>query len=419
MSVSANDHTSAIGFDKDCSCKMQKTKRQKADAAGISGTQLSIEGLSRVPSQISQSKLVKSIDSSESALVRPEMHMFLRPYFLLDKKADRLKGIDTREMVKVNGKEIERRWCVKPDAEFGMPGPLERDVLLAIYEIAYENFLSRNLIVPEVMALGTMSAFMRRLGLSRCGKNSNAVKLALKRLVHTTCKSENSFFDKSKNLFVTESFQLLRAVGIAGESDGNGGVVEQSFVQFDDRVRNNLNARYLMVIDLLYMRELKSEISKHLYPILSHWLWRSAEKGYWRVQYHWLAQHLGIKAWDKVWRAKQQLEQANNELLEKGYISHCLWDGWDLLYFPGDAHKGEQLRRQVSKNIPASSLDTPKVHALKLEQPESGDHDPLLPLLALFAQGVPMAEPLLKQRGLTTCQAQALCIEKGIKVPIV
>lgn len=263
-----------------------------------------------------------------------------------------------------------------------------------------------------------MSAFMRRLGLSRCGKNSNAVKLALKRLVHTTCKSENSFFDKSKNLFVTESFQLLRAVGIAGESDGNGGVVEQSFVQFDDRVRNNLNARYLMVIDLLYMRELKSEISKHLYPILSHWLWRSADKGYWRVQYQWLAQHLGIKVWDKVWRAKQQLDQANVELLERGYISHYLWDGWDLLYFPGDAHKGEQLRRQASKNIPASASDTPKVHTSKVEQPESGEHDRLLPLLALFAQGVPMAEPLLKQRGLSLSQAQALCIEKGIKSQI-
>lgn len=396
---------------------MQKTRRRKPDQADISGTQLSIEGITRVPNQRSESRVVKSIEPSESALVRPEMHMFLRPYFLLDKKADRLKGIDTRETVKVNGKEIERRWCVKPDAEFGMPGPLERDVLLAIYEIAYENYLSKNAMVPEVMNLGTISSFIRRLGLTRCGKNSNAVKLALKRLVHTTCKSENSFFDKSKNLFVTESFQLLRAVGIAGETDGNGGLVEQSFVQFDDRVRNNLNARYLMVIDLLYMRGLKSEISKHLYPILSHWLWRTSEKGYWRVQYQWLAQHLGIKAWDKVWRAKQQLEQANLELLERGYISHYVWDEWDLLYFPGDAHKGEQLRRQVSKNIPAIPNDTSKVHAPKPDQVD--DPDRLLPLLSLFAQGLPMAEPLLKQRGLTTSQAQALCIEKGIKAPSV
>ena len=162
--------------------------------------------------------------------------------------------------------------------------------------------------------------------------------------------------------------------------------------------------------------EKKKSKNKSL-PILSHWLWRSADKGYWRVQYHWLAQHLGIKAWDKVWRARQQLDQANEELLERGYISHYLWDGWDLLYFPGDAHKGEQLRRQVSKNIPANSVDTPKVHAQKREQPESLEHDRLLPLLALFAQGVPMAEPLLKQRGLTISQAQALCIEKGIKEP--
>jgi hypothetical protein len=57
-------------------------------------------------------------------------------------------------------------------------------------------------------------------------------------------------------------------------------------------------------------------------------------------------------------------------------------------------------------------VNTVKVHPEEL----APSTDPLLPLLALFAQGVPMAEPLLKQRGLTASQAQALCIEKGIQL---
>jgi hypothetical protein len=184
---------------------MRKSKLSSAAEQLISVTQIPIEGIPQITGERTQTKSARSLEQVDTALVRPEMHMFLRPYFLLDKRADRSLAIDTRETVKVNGKEIERRWCVKPDAEYGMPGPFERDVLLAIYEIAYEMYLSKGLQVPELMQLGTMSAFVRRLGMTNCGKNASAVKVALKRLVHTTCKSENSFFDKSRNLFVTEA----------------------------------------------------------------------------------------------------------------------------------------------------------------------------------------------------------------------
>jgi len=99
-----------------------------------------------------------SESSDNAALARPEQHMFLRPYFLLDKHADKNIGFETREIVMLNGKKIERRWCVRPDEEYGMPGPIERDVLLAVYEIAYENYLSKGAMVPELMLCSVLSA---------------------------------------------------------------------------------------------------------------------------------------------------------------------------------------------------------------------------------------------------------------------
>ncbi len=345
-----------------------------------------------------------------TVLARPEQHMFLRPYFLLDKHADRTVGIDTREVVTVNGKKIERRWCVKPDAEFGMPGPTERDVLLAVYEIAYENFISKHIPVPEIMHIGSLRAFIKRLGMSYCGKTAASVKLALKRLVHTTCKSDNSFFDKSKNLFLTESFQLLRGVGITGESDGQGGVIEETYVIFDERVRRNLNARYLMVIDLLLLRSLKKDIAKHLYPLLSHWLWRSSQQGFWRVEYRWLAEHLGIKVIDKLWRAKDQLKEAHEELRSLDYLSDYRWEGWTIVYFAGEAFHKDQERRSNARDNIAEEQTSVKA-PIKMA---SDSYDPLLPVLNLFAAGNPMAERGLKERGLTPAQAEALCLEKGI-----
>lgn len=366
------------------------------------------DGFEQLFLPIGQSTQTESIQ--DNLLARPEMHMFLRPYFLLDKHADRTVGIESHELVCVNGKEIERRWCVKPDDEYGMPGPLEAQVLLVIYAIAYERYISKRIPVPEIMYIGSMRNLIKRLGMSYCGKTAAAIKLALKRLVHTSCKSENAFFDKSKDLFLTESFHLLRGVGITGESDGKGGVIEETYVIFDDRIRRNLDARYLMVIDLVLLGRCKSDIAKHLYPLLSHWLWRSSQQGYWRVEYGWLAQHLGIKVWDKLWRAKNQLKDANDDLKEMGYISNYRWEGWTLLYFPGDTFHQDQERRALArKNIPAmdTSVKSPKL--------TSDQYDPLLPILNLFAAGNPLADRGLKERGLTPEQAEALCLEKGIK----
>lgn len=351
----------------------------------------------------------------DNLLARPEMHMFLRPYFLLDKHADRTQGIECRELVSVNGKKIERRWCVKPDEEYGMPGPLEAVVLLVLYEIAYERFISKRIPIPELMYIGSLRNFINRLGMSYCGKTAVAVKLALKRLVHTSCKSENSFFDKSKNLFLTEAFQLLRGVGIAGETDGKGNTIEESYVIFDDRIRRNLEARYLMVIDLVLLRRCKSDIAKHLYPLLAHWLWRSYQQGYWRVEYPWLAQHLGIKIWDKLWRAKNQLKEANDDLKEMGYISGYKWDGWTLMYFPGETFHQDQNRRALAKENTPTTTDA---SAKSPNQVVSVEYDPLLPVLNLFAAGNPLAETRLKERGLTPEQAESLCLERGIHLSL-
>jgi len=350
-------------------------------------------------------------DPSDNWLVRPEMHMFLRPYFLLDKHGDKTIGFETREVVAVNGKQIERHWCVTPDKEYGMPGPIERDVLLALYEIAYEQYLSKGLSVPEIMHIGSIRKFLNRIGLSNCGQSAAAIKLALKRLVHTVCKSENSFFDKRRNLFLTEAFHLLRGIGIAGESDGQGGVIEETFVIFDDRVRNNLNAKYLMIINLSFMRSLDSNIAKHLYPLLSHWFWKSTQLNFWRVEYQWLAEHLGIKIWDKLWCAKKQLKSANEELKRKGYIAEYKWEERTLVYFPGPAFEREQSRRMNAKTNVGLEADL-----IPHTKQEIIDHDPLIPVLNLFAQGIPMAERLLKQRGLTVVQAEALCLERGIQL---
>lgn len=378
----------------------------------------SLAGLEDLFSQAQANKVTKlEANPSRQAepqatLLRPEMHMFLWPYFVIDKNADRSKPIKIIEFVKVGDEKLARRWEVTPHSDYGMPGSLDCNVLLALYEIAYDDYLSKGLEVPDMMPIGSWRSFMKRLGLTVSGRTQTQVVTALKRLVHTTCHSENSFLDKKNTLYVTESFSLIQAVGFKGDLNGNQERIKDSFVSFHPRIQNNLNARYLMILDRSFYNSLKTDIAKHLYPLLSYWFYRSRDKEYWRVDYLWLVNRLGLKGTDTLWRAKRQLQKANEELVSKGFIFKYEWDSWGIQYYPGPVFNGEQLRRSTAK---AELKGRPKQLTLTLSKDsDNGVHDKLLPVLNIYAQGLPMADKELAKHGITAEQARTLCIERNI-----
>src|SRR5271156_1752166 len=89
-------------------------------------------------------------------LSKPEMHLLLKPYFLLDRHADRYKPIEYVYSAIENGKAVTRSWGVEPHSKYGLPGPFDRDVCIALHEIVYESYLSKNLFVPAIMPIGSM-----------------------------------------------------------------------------------------------------------------------------------------------------------------------------------------------------------------------------------------------------------------------
>ena len=136
----------------------------------------------------------------------------------------------------------------------------------------------------------------------------------------------------------------------------------------------------------------------------------------WIADYNWLTIHLGIKPQQELWRAKQQLESAHEELKELGYISEYCWDGWRIIYCPGPIWKGEQLRRKSGKvrRRTIKPIESVKRDGIAIHQSEPCD--PLIPALAAFASGLPVGEKRIKALGLTIEQATALCQEKQLPI---
>lgn len=349
-------------------------------------------------------------------LSKPEMHLLLKPFFVLDRHADRFKPIEYVYSVIENGKAFTRGWTVQPHFKYGLPGPFDRDVTVVIYELVNEKFFSKNLAVAETMPIGTLRDFAERMGITVTGPNIAAIKDSLKRLKNTLVDSEETFFDNKKHRYVSLSFRLLKGVGFAGDDDGNGGKHEENFVIFDECILRNLNTGYVMVVDLDCLSALRTNIAKQLYAHLAYRFYCEHQDGddCWPADYHWLTVHLGIKPQKELWRAKQQLEPAHEELKELGYISDYRWDGWRVLYRPGPVWKGEQLRRKsgnarrrLPKPVAPAKRDDPATRQVE-------PHDPLIPALAAFASGLSVGEERIKALGLTVEQATALCQEKQL-----
>ncbi len=349
-------------------------------------------------------------------LSKPEMHLLLKPFFLLDRHADRFKPIDHITSNLSDGKATMRRWFVQPHALYGLPVAFDRDVTVVIYEIVNENYFSKNVPVPELMPIGTLRDFAGRMGIAVSGQNVAAIKESLKRLQNTVCTSEETFFDNKKKRYVSLRFGLLKGVGFAGEDDGNGGKHEENFVIFDECILKNLNSGYVMVIDVDSFRQLGKDITKQLYAHLAYRFYRATEEGldHWVADYAWLAVHLGIKVLKELRRAKDQLKEAHEELKDAGYISDYRWDGWRIAYRPGPVWKGEQLRRKSGKARRRAAKPTPPSSCDALCSRPMEPHDPLLPALAAFAGGLSIGEERIKALGLTAEQAKALCEERRL-----
>lgn len=346
-------------------------------------------------------------------LSKPEMHLLLKPFFLLDRHADRFQPINYSYSVIENNKAITRRWFVQPHALYGLPCSFDRDVTIVIYEIVNENYLAKNLPVPRVMPIGTLRDFASRMAINpNSGKNVAAIKESLKRLKNTLVDSEETFFDNKKRRYVSISFRLLAGVGFIDEEE-DGVKHEENFVIFDEILLSNLNTGYVMVIDVDCLRSLHTNIAKQLYGHLAYRFYVEAQDGddCWTADYDWLSIHIGIKRYTELWRAKQQLHDAHEELKELGYISDYRWDGWRVIYRPGLVWKGEQLRRRSgkAKRTSRKPVQVPISFSQAVEP-----HDPLIPALTAFASGLAIGEERIKQFGLTKENAKALCKEKNI-----
>ncbi len=325
----------------------------------------------------------------DDALVRVESNLEEYPLFAIktrNRNEDQL--IFERRRQGESGTELVQRWEVEPPAKLGMPGPFDQDVYLAVLQLLeLRGGMPRN---GEL----NFSLYELRdiLGWSVSGNTYEKIRQSLRRISSTTLTSENAFYSKAEERFLSDTFQIW-SVHFSRTRQGTT-TKERHTLRFHPIFIRNYMAQYLKGLDPGFYWSLPSPLSKRLYRLIDH----ERDGGLsWQTDLSSLRQQVPLSNYSYPSEIKRVLEPAHEELKERGFLSQVRYEG----------------KTDVSYKISPEFAKRQKAREL------SGDPGELFAIERLVSEGLrgDVARDLVARHGSERClrYADALDSQRGIR----
>src|SRR5215211_1769263 len=250
---------------------------------------------------------------TDKALVRAESNLEEYPLFAVktrNRKEDQLVFERRRE----GGSETElvQRWEVEPPAKLGMPGPFDQDVYLAVLQL-----LERRGGMPRTGELDFSLYELRKiLSWSVSGNSYEKIRQSLRRVASTTLTSENAFYSKAEERFLSDTFQIW-SVHFRRTRQGRN-TRERHTLRFHPIFIRNYMAQYLKGLDPTFYWSLTSPLSKRLYRLIDH---QRDGRLVWQTDLYALRQQVPLSNYSYPSEIKRVLRVAHEELREQGFLS--------------------------------------------------------------------------------------------------
>src|SRR5215203_940812 len=339
-------------------------------------------------------------------LVSAEQNLEEFPLFEL--KA-RKRGAKARVFEKViegeAGVSLNQVWKVMPSGEYGMPGPVDQDVYLAVLQL-----LQQRGGMPEDGEL-SFSLYELRKILGWSDDSGGAYKLirdALLRIATTSMQSSNAFYSAADEQLIADSFNVW-SVHFAqrkkkgtpmGTPNPSGARMTQDrhVLRFHPIFIRNYEAQYLKGLDADFFWSLKMPLSKRLYRLIDL---QRADGLSWRSDLFAVRDQIPLD-YPYPSQIKRALEKAHRELEEKGFLS-------------GVDYEEDEADNTTSVLYRISPLFARRQKALEL----SGTPQEMFAIERLMREGVrgDTARDLVVSHGAQRClrYAEALDAQEGIR----
>jgi hypothetical protein len=323
----------------------------------------------------------------------------LEEYPLFELKA-RQRGSKARVFERVvegeGGVSLRQTWRVIPSGEYGMPGPVDQDVYLAVLQLLEERGG-----MPEDGELAFSLYELRKvLGWSDdSGGAYRKIRDALVRIQLTGVQSSNAFYSAADEQLIADSFNVWSVHFAQQRKRGEANAAparttrDRHVLRFHPVFIRNYEAQYLKGLDASFYWGLKMPLSKRLYRLVD--LQRAGGIS-WKTDLFAVRDQIPLD-YRYPSEIKRALGKAHAELTEKGFLSGVEYgDNTGLLYRISPTF----ARRQK---------------ALEL----SGTPQEMFAIERLMREGVrgDTARDLVVTRGAEGClrHAEALDLQEGIR----
>src|SRR5919199_2743603 len=265
-----------------------------------------------MPTRMSSSQI-------DESLVRVESNLEEYPLFAV-KARNRTENqlVFERRQQGEGGTELVQRWEVEPPAKLGMPGPFDQDVYLAVLQL-----LERRGGMPRNGQLDFSLYELRDiLGWSTSGNTYEKIRQSLRRISSTTLTSENAFFNKAEERFLSDTFQIW-SVHFSRITRGTS-TRERHTLRFHPVFIRNYVAQYLKGLDPGFYWSLPSPLSKRLYRLVDH----QRDGGLtWTTHLFSLRQQVPLPNYSYPSEIKRILTPAHEELRQRGFLASVVYKG--------------------------------------------------------------------------------------------
>ena len=261
-----------------------------------------------------------------STLVSAERN--LEEYPLFELKA-RQRGSKARLFERViegeGGVSLKQTWKVIPSGEYGMPGPVDQDVYLAVLQL-----LEQRGGMPEDGELAFSLYELRKvLGWSDdSGGAYREIRDALVRIQLTGVQSSNAFYSAADEQLIADSFNVWSVHFAQRKKKGGAGsrartTQDRHVLRFHPVFIRNYEAQYLKGLDADFFWGLRMPLSKRLYRLID--LQRAGGLS-WRTDLFAVRDQVPL---DYLYASqiKRILKKAHEELEEKGFLAGVEYEG--------------------------------------------------------------------------------------------
>lgn len=261
-----------------------------------------------------------------STLVSAERN--LEEYPLFELKA-RQRGSKARLFERViegeGGVSLKQTWKVIPSGEYGMPGPVDQDVYLAVLQLLEQ----RGGMPADGELAFSLYELRKVLGWSDdSGGAYREIRDALVRIQLTGVQSSNAFYSAADEQLIADSFNVWSVHFAQRKKKGGAGsrartTQDRHVLRFHPVFIRNYEAQYLKGLDADFFWGLRMPLSKRLYRLID--LQRAGGLS-WRTDLFAVRDQVPL---DYLYASqiKRVLKKAHEELEEKGFLSRVEYEG--------------------------------------------------------------------------------------------